>query len=457
MHISVFFKKFLTVMLLTAPFLIQGQNDSLTVDSNKIHTIYSFEIDEGIFPPAWRKFKNAMDEADSLKVDLILLKLNTYGGAVDVADDMRTRLLNSSIPTAVFITNNAASAGALISIACDSIYMTKEATIGAAVVVDQEGTAASEKYQSYFREKFRATAESKGRDPDIAEAMVNPDVHIEGVIDSGKILTFTGTVALENGYCEALIKDEKEIFERMKIKNYNIIEYNMSAVDQIIRFFTNPVVSGILLMVIFFGIFFELQTPGVGFPIVAAILGAIFYFTPLYMDGLAENWEILIFLVGLILIGLELFVIPGFGVAGISGIILMFSGLVLSLLNNVQFDFEFTPSEQIGQSVVIVLGSMILTVVLMFLFGSRFFQSPLGKALVLQHTQQADKGYTVDNFKDAGLKGKTGIAISDLRPAGIVEIEEDRFDAFTQGEYIEKGDKIKVIKAKGISLTVIKI
>lgn len=435
------------------PNALWGASDTLTIDRPSL--VYTFSIEEGIFEPAWRIFEAAMDEADSMGADLILLQLDTYGGAVDVADKMRSRLLNTDIPTAVFILNNAASAGALISVACDSIYMTREATIGAAVVVEQGGGAAGEKYQSYFREKFRATAESKGRDPDIAEAMVNPDVAIPGVIDSGKILTFTAKEALANDYCDLIVTNKEEVLDHLGLDNYEIVAYETSSLDEIVRFFTQPAVSGILLTIIFFGLFFELQSPGIGFPLIAAISAAIFYFTPLYLDGLAENWEILMFIVGLILIGVELFVIPGFGIAGIAGIALVLGGLILSLVQNVQFDFTYTDTGDFGRSVLIVTGSILTTIVLLLLLGRNFATSPLTRMLIFTDATRKEEGYTTDSFQDKpDLVGQKGVTVTPLHPSGTVEVGGERFDAFTSGEYIEAGKTVKVLEARGFSIKV---
>ncbi len=416
--------------------------------------VYRFSIREAIMPPAERKFNRAMDEADSLQAAYILLTLDTYGGAVDVADRMRTRLLNSDAVTLVFIENNAASAGALISIACDSIFMKKEATIGAAVVVTGEGGAAGEKYQSYFREKFRATAQSTGRDPDIAEAMVNPDVYIPGVIDSGKILTLTAEEALSLGYCERIVEREEDILEYMHLDNAEVREFHLTGIDRIIRFLTDPVVSGLLITVIFFGIFFELQSPGIGFPLIAAITAAVLYFTPLYLDGLAENWEILLFVIGIMLIAAEIFVIPGFGVAGISGIILTLGGLVLSLVQNVRFDFRGVPGGQISEAVTVVLLSLLITIALLFFLGSRLRSNPLTRALVFTHEEKAEHGYTTDLFMKDNPSGKTGTAMTDLRPGGKVQIGDEVYDAVTAGEYIEKGKTVTVLEARGYLLKV---
>jgi len=416
--------------------------------------VYRFSIREAIMPPAERKFMRAMDEADSMQADYILLTLDTYGGAVDVADRMRTRLLNSDAVTLVFIENNAASAGALISIACDSIFMKKEATIGAAVVVTGEGGAAGEKYQSYFREKFRATAQSTGRDPDIAEAMVNPNVYIPGVIDSGKILTLTAEEALRLGYCQRIVEREEDILKYMHLENAEVREFQMTGIDRIIRFLTDPVVSGLLITIIFFGIFFELQSPGIGFPLIAALSAAVLYFTPLYLDGLAENWEILIFVIGILLIAAEIFVIPGFEIAGISGIILALGGLVLSLVRNVRFDFQGVPGGEISEAVTVVLLALLFTIALLFILGAKLHSNPLTRALVFTDEEKAEHGYTSDLFLKNNPSGKTGTAMTDLRPGGKVQIGDDVYDAVTRGEYIEKGKTVTVLEARGYLLKV---
>ena len=207
--------------------------------------------------------------------------MNTYGGTVLDADSMRTKVLNSRIPVYVFIDNNAASAGALISIACDSIYMREGANMGAATVVNETGMAMPDKYQSYMRSIMRSTAEAQGketvisgkdtvtkwrRDPKIAEAMVDPDIYIPGIIDTGKVLTMTPAEAMKYGFCEGVRKDVRDVIEKAGIKNYEIREYKTTGLDNIIGFLVNPIVSGILIMAIIGGIYFELQTPGLTLP-----------------------------------------------------------------------------------------------------------------------------------------------------------------------------------------------
>ena len=167
---------------------------------------------------------------------------------------------------------------------------------------------------------MRSTAEKKGRDPILAQAMVDPDIHVNGIVDSGKVLTFTTSEAIKYGFCEAQVNSKEELLKVAGIENYEIIEQKLSWIDQIIMFLINPFMSGILIMLIIGGIYFELQTPGIGFPLIVAIIAALLFFAPHYLGGLAAHWEILIFIIGLILLIVEIFVIPGFGVFGIVGI-----------------------------------------------------------------------------------------------------------------------------------------
>lgn len=445
---------FFTSLGLFVGFTVLGQSDT-TQTQEKL--VYVFEIDEEIFKPAWRKFSSAMKEADSLDADVIVMKLNTYGGQVDVADDMRTALLNAKALMIAFITDNAASAGALLSIACDSIYMKEYATIGAAMVVDDTGAAASEKYQSYWRQRMASTAQVQGRDTLIAIGMVDPKGSIPGVKEEGQLITLRANQALRVNFCDAIVDNVEEALAHAGITNYRIVEYKPSVADQIVAFFTQPIVSSILLMLIFFGLFFELQSPGIGFPLVAAITAAVLYFVPLYIDGLAENWEIIVFVIGVLLIGLELFVIPGFGIAGVSGIALVFIGLVLSLIENVRFDFSGVNPGAAATAVMVVLAAILGTSAIMIIFARRLHTARMFRPLILSTTEQAESGYDVDAFRGSDLMGREGVAVTVLRPSGKIEIDGERYDAFTEGEYAERGDAVRVIRAKGTALLVEKV
>ena len=459
----------LFILLLLAGIHIPAQaQDSLPASK----LIYKINIKENIMPAAWRSVKVGFEEAQNLKADIILIHMNTYGGMVDVADSIRTKILNSKIPVWVFIDNQAASAGALISIACDSIYMRKGGSIGAATVVDQSGNVVPDKFQSFMRSTMRATAEAKGydtlisgndtilkwrRDPRIAEAMVDPSIYIEGIIDSGKVLTFTAEEAIKHGYCEGKAENVNEVMEQAGIKSYSIAEFRPSLLDRMIGFLTNPFVSGILIMIIIGGIYFELQTPGVGFPLAAAAIAAILYFAPLYLEGLVEHWEIIIFVVGVILLMVEIFAIPGFGVTGISGIVLMVAGLTLAMIDNEIF------RDPVNFNLMTILkpfGIVVLAVFIGLIGGialsRKLLTSPLFPNLALQSNLNKEEGFVGIDTKIKNMVGAEGIAITTLRPSGKIQIENSWFDAVAEFGYIEKGSKVKVSKDESGQLYVVK-
>jgi membrane-bound serine protease (ClpP class) len=420
-------------------------------DSKKIlHMTIDAEID----PRTNRYSELALGEAEEIDADIIVLEIDTYGGAVNDADDIRTRLLEEDRPVWVFINKDAASAGALISIACDSIYMAPGASIGAAtVVVGTSGQAAPDKYQSYMRSIMRSTAEANGRDPKIAEAMVDQEIEIDSITEAGKVLTFSTSEAIKYGFCEAEVKSIDEILKRNGVEKYEMIEFKLSLAERIIKVFLNPIISGILILVIIGGIYFELQTPGVGFPIVAAMIAALLYFVPYYLNGLAAHWEIIVFFIGVALLIVEIFVIPGFGVAGISGIVLIVGSLILVMLNNDVFDFTFVKGGQITVAVITTLSGLMASVFLMFFGGVRLTQTKAFQRISLVDTQKRSEGYT-SNFNQQSYLGMKGIAYTVLRPSGKILINDELKDAFTRGEFIDKDKKVEVIDESGTSLKV---
>jgi len=445
-----------------------------TAQENEKTLVYKFNIKDEITRATWRQTQQAFANADTLGANYFLIHMNTYGGTVVDADSIRTKILESKIPVFVFIDNNAASAGALISVACDSIYMRQGSSIGAATVVNQTGAAMPDKYQSYMRSTMRATAETHGkdtiiagndtiykwrRDPQIAEAMVDPAVFIEGLIDTGKVLTFTPFEAMANGYCEGIAENVDEMLRKIGIDNYEIVEYQPSWIERIIGWLVHPVVSGIFIMAIIGGIYFEMQTPGVGFPLAIAILAAVAYFAPLYLEGLAANWEIAVFIAGIILLAIEIFAIPGFGITGVLGIILVFTGLVLSLIDNVNFNFENVRIEGIGIALTTVILGTFCGFVLSLYLGKMVFSSTAGpfKNMALSAVQNIDEGFISVDTTLFNLRGKTGTAATILRPGGKVEIEGNIYDAVAENGFIEKGEKILVTKVESVQVYVEKL
>lgn len=442
--------------------------DLLAQDAKPV--IYRINIRENIGSNTWIYLQNGLHEATAKDATAVLLHMNTYGGSVLEADSMRTAILNAFLPVYVFIDNNAASAGALISIACDSIFMRNSGSLGAATVIEGgSGEKATDKYQSYMRGIMRATAESHGkmvtvidgdtvakwrRDPAVAEAMVDERVVIPGFADSTQILTLTATQAMELGYCDGIAESVHEVIVTyLGFNDYTLETYNPSFYDKIKGFLTNGVVQALLIMFIIGGIYFELQSPGIGFPTAAAITAAILYFTPLYLTGYAQNWEVLLFVLGLIFIVFEIFVIPGFGITGILGILFVFLALVLAMIGNIRFNFEGLPATEMFRALIVVLGGTGMGVLLIIYMSSRIGRPGFLQFAALHSDQE---GYVSVPMEPVTLIGKTGVAATDLRPSGRVNIDGEFYDAISLKGFIDKGDRVEVKRYENFQLYVVR-
>jgi len=433
------------LFVLLLPLFVQAQ------DKKKVMVM---EIKAEIDPRMTRYVKLALAHAEKTKADYIIVDMDTYGGILTDAKEIVDMIMDVKKPIWVFVNSDAASAGALISIACDSIYMSPGASIGAATVVEGVGgEAAPDKYQSYMRSIMRSTAEENGRDPRIAEGMVDQSIAIDSVKEAGKVITFTTSEAIENGYCEGKVDSIEEILKKNNVTNYDIETFRLGATEKIIAIFLNPFISGILILIIIGGIYFELQTPGVGFPLFAAIVALVLYLVPYYLNGLAEYWEIIALFIGLVLIVVEVFVIPGFGVAGVAGITLTVVSLILIMLNNDFFNFDFVPMGDIVVATFATLGGIAGGGLLLFFGGARLSNTQAFKRIALTDTQESKEGYTV-NASASALVGKKGTAYTVLRPSGKVMIDNQLYDAFTRGEFIEKGETIEVVSSEGVTLKV---
>lgn len=453
---------FIGIILLTQATVFQSE-------AKKQSLLYTIDIKKEIDNTTWIYLSNGFAEARSLDADAILIHMNTYGGLLEAADSMRTAILYSPIPVYVFIDNNAASAGALISIACKNIYMRKGANIGAATVVNQTGAALPDKYQSYMRSMIRSTAEAQGqdtliqngdtiykwkRDPLIAEAMVDERVVVPNLIDSTKVLTLTAQEALKWGYCDGIAESTDQVItEYLGYKDYKMKSYSPSLFDNLKGFLMNPMLQGLLIIIIIGGIYFEMQSPGIGFPAIASLTAAVLYFAPLYLDGLAQNWEILMFVFGIILIVVEIFIIPGFGVAGISGIIFVIGGLTMGLLNNTYFDFEHVSSAETGKATLTVLMGLVIGFALTIWLSNKVGSKGPLKRMAL-HT---DLEEAVSSPSLTYLIGKEGTAATVLRLSGKVMIDGKVYDGVSESGFIEKGTPVKVVRFENAQIYVIRI
>ena len=426
--------------------------------AQKKQQVVLLKVFEEISPSTARYVSKGVRYAEEKDADLILVHMNTYGGLADFADSIRANLLDTPIPTAVFIDKNAASAGAIISIACDSIYMAPGASIGAATVVDgTTGMALPDKYQSYWRGIIRSTAEKNGRDPRIAEKMVDQSLTLEGVSDSGRVITFTPSEAIEHGYCEGEKQDIADVLKTLDMEGAEVETFEKTKMDFVMGFLLNPAVSGILIMFIIGGIFWEMKTPGVGFPLIVSIIATALFFAPHYIEGLAQNWEIGLFLLGVGLIAVEIFVTPGFGVPGISGIILTVTSLAIALVRNQGLDFSMVTLITMLRSFAFVLLALICAIILVLVIVKRLYDKKSAYPFIDHDTQDKEKGYTSLDATFTEYLEKEGTALTDLRPAGFINIEGHRLDAASEGPFISKGTKVKVIDVRENKLIVAEI
>lgn len=417
--------------------------------------VYVLRLQDEVNAASARFIARGFEDAARDNAALVILHLDTYGGRVDYADTMRSRILDASMPTAVFIDRNAGSAGALLSIACDSIYMASGASMGAATVVNgNDGAAAPDKYQSYWRGIMRSTAEEKGRDPRIAEKMVDQKLDLPGISPVGQVITFSTQEAIQNGYCEGEKQSLEDVAAAMGIENPEFVKFTGSTVDQIINLLINPTVSAILMLLIFGGLFMEMKTPGVGFAGGIALIAIALFFAPHYIEGLAAEWEIAIFALGVILIAVELFVIPGFGVAGVLGIVFTVAGIAVALLDNNGLSFEYVETGDVLRSVALVL-VMLSTAILLVVWLARYIvTSRVAYPFVDLATQSKESGYTAVSQEVLALVGKVGVTLTDLRPSGYIEIEGKQYDAEAIEGFVLKGKDVVVDSVRSINLIV---
>ena len=431
-------KKIIAISALLCIYVAAFATDSLTV-------FYRIRLNQDIDPSAQRLVTLGLEKAAEADADYVILDINTYGGAVNAADSIRAALLRYDRPVAAFVNLQAASAGALISIACDSIYMKTGSTIGAATVVDQTGKVMPDKYQSFMRGMMRSTAQANGRDPHIAESMT----------DTANVLSMTPTEAIDAGYCEGICESEYEVAKKMSgdkefvIKN---MEDDMTLLDRIIQFLLNPLLQSIFMMMIIGGIFVEIRTPGIGLPLITAIVGALLYFAPGYLGHLVSSWEILLFVVGLILIAMEIFVIPGFGICGISGILAIVVSLAFSMVDNIElFNWDGTMNLQ---PLLMPLGIVMLSATVA-VFGSVWLVKKLYATRTFDHIALRQELKAEDGFTgvQSGMKhfvGEPVVVFTDMRPSGKVKTTDGKIieASLKFGGYAMKGDTLKVISVE---------
>lgn len=412
----------------------------------KVHIAYiDGEIDLGLAPYIAR----VVSDAEKDNAEAIIFKINTFGGRVDAATQIKDAIIGTDLLTIAFINNRAISAGALIALSCKKIIMVPGSSIGAATVVDQSGEKVGEKYQSYMRSEMRSTAEKNGRPVNIAEGMVDERIIIPGLVDSTQLVTLTSEEAVKYGIADTLLEHIDDVYSLYNLQDAEIVYQKSNWAEEVVRFLNNGIISSILIMVGIFGLMAEIKSPGWGLPGTAAIIALALFFGSSYILQLASVIEILMFVIGLGLILLEIFIIPGFGVAGISGIILVIVSLFLSMLGADPFiDFNLVSMAIIRLTIGLVAALILIFLVARFLPKSNFF-----KKFILSEEEKADAGYTSrSNLSD--LLGAEGVALTTLRPAGTADFSGRRVDVVADSEYIENGKPIVVTAVEGMRVVV---
>lgn len=416
-------------------------------------------IDLGLAPFLDRVLEEAADDPN---VEAVIVEIDTPGGRLDAVLEMRKSLLASEVRTIAFINREAFSAGALVAIASHEIYMAPGAVMGAATPVTGTGETAEEKTISAVRSTFAATAEERGRDPRVAQAMVDTDIAIDGLVEEGDLLTLTTSEAEEWGYTEGIVENRAELLEVTGLANTTIVEKSPNWAERVVRFLTDPVIASLLFSIGTLLIIADVLVGGVGFVALAGggMLAAFFWGH--FLVGLA-GWEgVLLVLLGLGLLAAEIFVIPGFGVAGVLGLVSLLGGLFLTIIGQEirTGDNLWRGAQSAGIALVVIL---VGTVALFFLLpqAGRFRGIALQTRLAGEHAPdglldrvtpdrpERDADIDTSEPETRALIGATGRAVSDLRPGGIADVEGDRVDVVTEGDYIPAGTPVVVIRDDG--------
>jgi len=410
-------------------------------------------IDLGL-PPF---IQRTLEDAESNEATAVIFDINTFGGRVDAATQIKDAILGADILTIAFINRRAISAGALISLSCEKIYMTGGGLIGAATAVDMTGKKGSEKVISFMREEMASTAEKRGRSKEIARGMVDEELtfthlviggdsikvdDIEGRKD-GKLISLTTEQALKYKIADGTAENMEALLDSLGYSSFKTIETTENWSEAIVRFLTNPVVASLLTTFGFLGILFELQSPGWGIPGFVGLACLILSLSASYIAQLATMSDMLFVLTGLALILLEVLVIPGFGIAGLGGIGLMIYGLYLLLLPDIPVS-----EEVLGQAMDGFLIGLVGAVIGVVLLAKLMIKTKFWEQLTAPDTQKKEDGYS-NTFGWESLQGETGNADTDLHPSGWVRVKDQRIFVVSEGEFIEEGKEIKILSVDG--------
>jgi membrane-bound serine protease (ClpP class) len=432
------FVRLVFCILLFSTIIVNLQTKAEAVEGEK--TVYVIPVQETVEKGLLAFINRSIKEAEELNAELIILDINTPGGAVDAASDIAKSITSTNLPLIAFVNKQALSAGAYIALNANEIYMTPGSTMGAAAIIDGQGNAAGEKAESFWLAAMKSAAELNGRDPIYALAMADKDIDLPELnAGKGELLTLTPTQAVEVGYSEGTVSSLTELLEHLNVSDHNLVHSEVSMSENIARFITNPVVVPILLSLGSLGLILELYSPGFGIPGFVGISSLLLFFYGHMVAGLAGMEAILLFLVGFILLVIEIF-IPG-GILGIIGLAAVLTSVFIS-----------TESIELAAISVLIafLVCVIVSVLLFKVFGKKI---KLFDRLVLKDATHTEQGY-VSNKNRHELIGLEGKAISPLRPSGTAQFNEEFLHVVTEGVYIYENTPVKIVKVEGARVVV---
>ncbi len=394
-------------------------------------------IENGLAPYVAR----ALRKADEAGAAAVVLDINTPGGRVDAAERIVDAVRATTVPVYAWIHPRAYSAGALIALSADKVYMTSGAVFGAATPVNGQGVKAPEKYVSAMRGEFRALAEARALDPTVAEAMVDESVDIP-LAPSGRLLTLSTTEALSAKYADGIAEDQPALLAAIGLPGAAVTAIDLNWAELVVRFLTNPVVAPLLLSLGMIGLIFEIKAGAFGLGAVVGLLSLGLFFGSHLLLGLAGWEEVILLMLGVIALALEVFVIPGFGIAGILGIVLIGASFVLAMLG------ALPTGGDIVQALAVVAASLVIVAAVAYAWLRHLPGSSRLRGLFLHEALTGSDGY-VSALARGELVGVEGVAVTDLRPSGTVAVGDERIDAVTEGDFIKAGSHVRILRAEG--------
>jgi membrane-bound serine protease (ClpP class) len=403
-------------------------------------TVYIVPVEATVEKGLYAFLDRAVSEAEADNASAIIFEINTPGGAVDAAGEIGKLFTSTNMRTIAFVNKQALSAGAYISLNADEIYMVPGAVMGSAAIIDQSGNTAGKKAESYWFAAMRSAAQESGRDPIYALAMADENVDLpEYGAGKGELLTLTAEQALEVGYSEGTVKDRDELLAELGFEQAAIKEVEESFAEKVARFITNPVVTSVLITIGSLGLVLELYSPGFGIPGFMGISSLLLFFYGHMVAGLAGYEAIILFAIGVGLMILEFFIAGG--IVGIIGFIAVIASFFMASGNVMHM----------GITLLIAMAATILVSILMVkVLGRRM--KLFGK-IILTDSTSTEGGY-VSNKNRTELIGLEGTTVTALRPAGTVVIGDERLDVVSEGSFIQKDKKVKIVKTEGSRVVV---